>query len=254
MSKRIVLVKNMGNSGGAWLMKVFCLHKDILMLQELNQILRLRFEPKSLYPDMGINFDVKIAQRTEDKKGFIFNSRTQCEIACRFLLYQFKKRNEEVIGLIKCFDGETVKACRNVCDSVKVIQTIRNPIGIIDFYMSVDTLHQISFDKPYRECFEDHVHFFSSRFKDVLKCKNEEPIIRLEDLNVSLRDGTDFFKILIEDIFEVVWTPDLMMKTINLGIGGDGSQNKLIWNNWEDWKKECFLKDFEPIMKELGYA
>jgi len=256
MSKRIVLMRNMGNSGGAWLMKICTMHKEVLMLAEINEVLRLKYVPKPMYPDVGINYDVKLSQRDENRHGALL-ARTQCELGFRFLLNQYKIGKEEVIGLIKGFDTELIKKCRGICDSVKVIQTLRNPVGIIDFYMSLkDAIpgrRQTAFDEPYEECFKKHIEFFCARFKKALGRKEEEKILKLEDINVSLRDRTPFFKDMMEELFEVEWTDNLVEKIIETGYGDGGDVNKEIFKNWESWKKENFLSSFETITADLGY-
>ncbi len=250
----------MGNSGGAWLMKVFNMHENILMFQELNQILRLRYDYSDInkknlnYPH--VDYDVKIAQRSRDLKGFLFNSRTQCHIATSFLLYQYDIRKEDAIGLIKCFDHESIRECRVKCPSVKVVQVLRNPIGIIDFYMSQENLRQIAHHDPYEISFKKHVDFFHNKFIDFWENneKKGEKIIRLEDLNISLKDGNPFLKDTMEDLFEVNFSNEFIEKIKqNLGYGNEGNQNKEIWQNWEGWKKEYFKKYFENLMMNLGY-
>lgn len=258
MSKRIVLMRNMGNSGGAWLMKICTMHKKVLMLAEINEVLRLKYVPKPMYPDVGIDYDVKISQKNENRHGTMFESRTQCELGFRFLLNQYKIRKEEVIGLIKGFDAESIKKCKDICDSVKVIQTFRNPVGIIDFYMSLNDAipgrRQIAFDEPYEECFKKHIEFFCARFKNFLQKIPTEKIIKLEDINRSLKDNTPFFKETMEEIFEVEWTNDFITEIIKKeGYGDDGSESRGIWKGWESWKKEHFMKSFKIIMEDLNY-
>lgn len=261
MSKRIVLIRNMGNSGGAWLMEVLNKHVQISMFQEINQVLRLKYQisdkskKNMVYPN--IEYDVKIAQRSSDLKGFLFNSRTQCEIATQFLLYQFAVQKEEVIGLIKCFDHTSIKTCREKCPSVKVVQVLRNPIGIIDFYTSKKNLRQIAHHESYEISFKRHVDLFSDRIITFLKNRDEanEKIIRLEDINISLRQNDSFFKELMEDLFEVDWSNEFIKEIKQrFGYGNDADQNREIWKNWDEWKKEYFKTHVGETMLNLGYG
>lgn len=254
MAKRIVLMRNMGNSGGAWLMRTCSMHEKILMLAEINQVLRLTYVPKEkMYPEADIDFDVKIAQRGHNRKGFLFDRRTQCEIVSRFIIEQYNTRSEEVIGLIKCFDDEAIENCKGICNSVKVIQTLRNPVGIIDFYMSDERRRQTAFNEPYEECFKAHVDIFNKRFSDTLE--RSEAIIKLEDINISLRDNTPFYKDFMENLFEVECPDDLIEEVKEKeGYGDDGGESKVIWEGWESWKKEYFLNSFEWVVEALGYS
>ena len=248
----------MGNSGGAWLMRSCTMHEKILMIAEINQVLRLKFVPKEkVYPpNINIDFDMKIAQRGFNKIGTVLDSRTQCDIAVSFLIEQFRIRKEEVIGLIKCIDPQAIIKCKRYCDSVKVYQTLRNPVGIINFYTSEKTLRQIAFDASEEECFKEHVTFFSGRFAAMIKQRDDVhyEIIKLEDINKSLKNKTSFFKNKMEEIFEVEWSDDLISQIIQKeNYGDDGSISKEIWDNWKPWKKEYFLKSFKSIMCDLGY-
>ena len=258
MAKRIVLMRNMGNSGGAWLMKICTMHEKILMLTEINQVLRLKFVPKEdIYSsEIGIDFDMKIAQRGPGRVGTIFNVRTQCELATIFLLQQLPIRKEEVIGLIKCFDNDAIIKYRKFCNSVKVYQTTRNPIDIIDFYTSDKMLRQVAFDASEETSFREHVVFFYKRFMSLIEERNNNghEIIKLEDINKSLKNSTPFFKEKMENIFEVEWSNDFITVIIEKeSYGDDGSGSKKIWEEWPSWKKECFLNSFKLVMEDLNY-
>ena len=245
MAKRIVLVRNPGNSGGAWLSKVFSSHKDILMFPEITHGLTISYDPRHVHPQVDINFKRRIGQNV---KGYNFEVSTQYDIARGFLIDQFAKREEEVIGLIKVFDKTTIDKCKEICSSVKVIQTYRNPIGIIDFYTGYKMKLNLFAEK---ESFENTTAQFYRSFSTLVK--NNELHIRLEDLNSSLINKTLFFKETIEKIFEVKCS-DEFVEEFSEDHGDDGSISKEIFKKWAPWKKEYFLKYFESIMKQLNYT
>ena len=104
MSKRLVLIRNPGNSGGNWFKNVSNLHEKILMFQEINQLLRIVYSPKTQCGDpIDIDYNVKVS------KSGMFSNSVQIEIAYNFLADQYDKRSEEVVGLVKCFDTEFIK-------------------------------------------------------------------------------------------------------------------------------------------------
>lgn len=251
MSKRMVFMSNMGHSGGAWLMRVCSMHPEVLMLTEINEVLRLKYVPKkNMYPEVEIDFDIKISQRGSDRKTSLLESSLQSELGGLFLIYQYQIRKEEVIGLIKGFNEKAIKKCKEICNSIKFCLTYRNPISLVNFYSN----QRVKVHKEvYEDSFKYNVNLHSKRFQTHLKNMSKRgKCIRLEDLNDSLRDRTPYFKEVMEEMFEVEWPLSLIEETIKKeGYGNDDSEE--IWNSWEPWQKNYFMDHFKNIMIETNY-
>lgn len=257
MSKRIVLARNSGNSGGAWLMRVWSMHKEVLMLTEAAHYMKLTYAPKKICPEIEIDFQKIVGQHV---LGYNFEIPTKYDVCRGFLLDQFYKRKEEVFGLIKCFNKKTIDKCKEICNSVKVVQTLRNPVGTIDFHTYskikiADKNKDLGKERgTEEEIFKQTVKNTYRGFLFVEENMGKELLIKLEDLNISLRDNTSYFKDVAQDLFEVEYDDNLIKKIIEVeGFGDDGSGSKKIWENWPEWKKTFFMDSFESLMKKLNY-
>lgn len=248
MSKRIVLIWSPGNSGGGWMSKTFSSHENILIFQEVAHALVLSYAPRRIHPQVDIDYNRRVGQNIRDSYNF---EKTTClDIARGFLLDQFYKRKEDVIGLIKAFDKKTISMCNEICDSVKVVQTFRNPVGIVDFY----TAYKMElYNYSEKESFEKTMKQVYKAFSAIVVSK--EVAVRLEDLNSSLRNRTPFFKETVENIFEVKCSEEFIDSVRDLkDYGDDGSLSKEIWGKWDSWKKNSFLSRFQSIMEKLNYS
>ena len=220
----IFLMFNMGNSGGSWFERVCNSHEDILVWEELHRQL-----------------------------GYIKANMEEADLVA----LEHLKRNEnrcKSIGLIKSFGKKTVEYC--LSSGGNIVQMFRNPIKVVNHKMGkkLDVCRSCGIDCE--DVFEAHVIFYSMRYNQFIKQGDKYPIYKLEDMSDAIINGR--FRGIIESITGVEWN-DKQIKRINKILPNgknsfkeDRSEN-VIWNSWDDFEKEVFIKHFKPIMNEVGY-
>ena len=233
MSKHILLIFNMGNSGGKWFEDVCNIHEDVQVWQEANHLLKI------------------------NKLG----RKPQYNIVYDFFMNQYKNNPKKTIGLIKAFDKRLLRFAEQ--NSGSIIQMFRHPIGVVNF----KTGHKMEiceqrglFDKldTPEKIFEAHVDFYASRYQAYTDNSHKWPVVKLENLKKSLRDKTPYFVETLKNALKVDWRDEHTQKVISLGVNPELSVKEDfshfdIWKSWEDWKKDIFLKYFENIMKHYNY-
>jgi len=267
MAKGIVLVSNLGHCGGFWFMELCNLHNRIAMWIEMNYHINIEYSPEKIgwsnyylhYPNL--RYKTRLTYFNPKTHVDNFDIDIQCEITKQVLIDLYKNRNEEVIGYIKSFNKNTIEACKNICDDVTIVQMIRHPVFVVDYYTKQKYYQRHGIipgdDKG---LFRVIVRRFSSKLERYIirrKDHNQE-IIKLEDINKSMKKDGLYVKNLLERIFKKKWSESLIArgKTLSYGrkdIRHEDFTKEEIWGNWQSWQKKLFLEYFENYLKDLNY-
>lgn len=236
-NKHIILVFNMGHSGGRWFQDVCNIHPDVQLWQEANHYLKVT------------HLDTKV----------------QLDKVYEFFMEQYKKSSMGTIGLIKAFDYRLIRFCEEKEGSI--IQMYRNPIGVVNAKIGkkMDECRSRNIIKDLeseRGIFEAHVEFYAYNYSEYLKNSDKWPIIKLEDLNIDISEDGSYFKKTTEKYLKIKWEKDHIDKIGDLSkIKGDLSRayskhisDQDIFESWPDWKKEIFIRYFKNLITECGYV
>ena len=228
MAEHVLLVFNMGNSGGKYFEDICNCHEDVQVWQEANHLLKV----DTL--DIGYQFSA------------IYD----------FFMHQYKTNKKKTIGLIKAFDNRLIKFTESINGSI--IQMFRHPIGVVDF-KNGHKMHECQqrglfkkLDTP-EKIFEAHVDFYASRYQSYTNNAYKWPVVKLEDIKKSLREDTSYFKDLMKKSLKVDWLPIHTRRVLVMGGLEEDMSYFDIWKSWENWKKDIFLKYFLDIMKLYEY-
>ncbi len=228
MKKHILLMFNMGNSGGKYFEDICNTHEDVQIWQEANHLLKVD------HLETPVQFDRVYA----------------------FFMKQYEENKKKTIGLIKAFDHRLIGLAERTGGSI--MQMFRHPVGVVGFktgHKMAECEQRGLFDKldTPEKIFEAHVDFYASIYNSYTKNAHKWPVVKLEDLKKSLRERTPYFEDVMKKALKVDWQPKHTKKVINMGGLEENRDHFDIWKSWEDWKKDIFLKYFQEIMKLYMY-
>ena len=233
MNKHILLVYNMGNSGGKYIEDICNIHEDVQVWQEANHVLKVDTLDGSL----------------------------QSDAVYKFFMEQYQTSPKKTIGLIKAFDDRLIRFVERFGGSI--IQTFRHPIGVVNFktgYKMKECERRGLFDKldTPEKIFEAHVEFYASVYQAYTDNIHRWPVVKLEDMKKSLREKTPYFAETFAKALKVDWREEHTQKVIALGVNPelsikDDHSHLDIWESWDKIKKEIFLSYFEDTMKFYNY-
>lgn len=228
MSKHIFLMFNMGNSGGKWLQDICNVHEDVQVWEEANHYLKVNH----------------------------LEGQIQLDAVYKFFMEQYQSSKKKTLGLNKAFDDRLVKFAERFGGSI--MQMFRHPVGVVNFkngHKMAECKLKGLFDKldTPEKIFEAHVDFYAFRYREYTENAHKWPVVKLEDLKKSLRERTPYFEDVMKKALKVDWLPKHTKKVISMGGLNDDKSHFDIWESWEDWKKDIFLKYFQGIMKLYMY-
>lgn len=238
----IFLMYNIGNSGGSWFEKICNSHPQVHAWEELTRIL-------GNSPPLNEE-EILRAEKTDT-------------IAVSFLKEQLQKTEYKSVGLIKSFGQKTVEFCLQ--NNGAIVQMFRNPIKVVKNKMYSKrreclirgVFKEINTEK---EEFEAHVEYYASLYLIFLRRAKKYPLIRLEDLNQSITNGTSYLQDVLQDTTGVAWSDQQIAfiknniyPTNKVGFDRD-RDDEIAWNSWSDQEHGVFLKYFKDIMIEAGYS
>ena len=228
MDKHIFLMFNMGNAGGQYFEDICNTHEDVQIWQEVNHFL-------------GV-----------DK----LDSSTQLDRAYDFFMVQCRRNPKKTVGLIKTFDERLIKLAGE--NNGSIMQMFRHPIGIVGFKNSLkmaECKQRGLFEKldTPDKIFEAHVEFYASRYKAYTDNSDKWPVVKLEDLKKSLREGTSYFEDIMKRALKVDWREKHTQRVIAMGGLEENTDHFEVWESWSERCKEIFFGYFEDIMKLYHY-
>lgn len=187
MAKNIFLMYNTGRSGGTWFTNACNLHPEVQVWGEI----------KASLP------------------GFCRETRLEESVLLdKYIRDQFESNPNTTIGIIKCFYKQQREFCKE--KSGRVVQSLRNPINIVVGKMGDKTKDCAAKAATVQEVFEKHIQFYASHFRKYIVRSGEWPIIKLEEMNESLRNKTPLFKKTFEYFTQVGWTQDIIDEVPNM--------------------------------------
>jgi len=241
------LVYAMGRSGGSWMEAVFNFHPDI----------RAWEEPRR---KLGLN-------TAEDYLGF--------------LKQQIETNEHPVVGLIKA-SSLSVRAFMEA-RGAPIISQYRNPIKVVHGKRRRRDKAEKWWgrtDLTEEEIFEGVLCRTAARFRAWQRFA--WPLVRIEDLDISLDTDGLYFKQVMEYTTCVEWGNDLVAEIQSGAVPPEGRSGasrmgmwqddyeaigqcslpwshrrdppaRAIWGHWEGWQREIFLREFREIMITGGY-
>lgn len=204
-----------------------------------------------------------------------------------------QSQNKACAGIIKSFNYQVVKYV--LANDGIIIQKVRNPIHIVAWRFkkkpeaAIFTFRELYGRNPetLTERFEGHCKYYASRFYDkFLRHAEQYPIIRIEDLNESMRTDGLFFRRAMENVTGTVWaddytrhiqnnwTPDQIYRFYPRWNDGritrvdhtildrrrgkcsgwdEDLRNALYWEQWTQAQRDIYYKHFASIQNQLGY-
>lgn len=228
MDKHVLLVFNMGNSGGKYFEDICNSHDDVQVWQEANHFLHVE----------------------------TIENRYQLDAVFGFFMAQYENNPKKTIGLIKAFDDRLIRFAEDKGGSI--IQMFRHPIGVVHFktgHKMVECKRRGLFDKldTPEKIFEAHVEFYASVYQAYIDNAYKWPIVKLEDLKKSLREDSFYFEETMKKSLKVDWLPKHTKKVIGMGGLEENYSHFGIWESWAYWKKRIFLKYFQRLMRLCQY-
>jgi len=242
-------IYNLGNSGGSWLESVIRSKPGCYAWEEVRRDLNL--------PKMGDGMT------GEEVQARIF----------AFFKEQCERDDLQACGLIKGFRIDVAEYI--AAQGGRFLQHVRNPIRHLQgTYKRSKGAENGLGRKPENEeeYFLGQVLWQSSRYRKYLRRAETIPLIRLEDLSYSLRDGCGiYFMQVLSYITQVEWTHVDAFRVVDkvpprnqaylprfqwftdIPSKNDPSAND-IWESWTSSQRGVFLKHYETIMLTLGYA
>lgn len=265
MSKTQVFgVRDPGRSGGSWLMHYCNVHPaGMRVLGEVHLPSELDFP----YPCPG--------------GGVEYNKRV-----IAFLQSQIDQ-GVAATGIVKCFQSPTVEFIRK--HQGHIIQVIRNPMEVAgtNVYKKKGFAERF-LGHPARDKGEDFLAcmiYYKTSYEGILVRKEQEPIVRLEDLNRSCGGDGHFFKVTMEYMtqteFPVAYVKHIQqwylpayhygcyaVKDDGVVVGidsrpyvyeswrmtwGDDPRPTEYWESWTDNERAMFAEHIGPVSAILGY-
>ena len=204
-----------------------------------------------------------------------------------------QEQHKACAGVIKSFNYQVVKYV--LAHDGIIIHKVRNPIHIVSWRFerkleaARHTFNELYGRQPETalERFEGHCSYYATRFyAKFLRQAEQYPIIRIEDLNESLRtDGSLFTRIMEsvtatdwpEDYVKYIqdnWTPDQIYrfhpvwendritkldytmqdrKRDARNHWGEDARNATYWERWTQEQRDIYYKYFADIQNNLGY-
>jgi len=236
MSKRVVLIYNMGHSGGRWLQDVFNRHPDVQLWQEANHYLKVDH----------------------------LDSDSQLDSVYEFFRSQLSLCNKRVIGLIKSFDDRSIKLCEEYGGSI--FQMYSHPVNVLDAkdgkkIKECVTAGLLKLPANEEDTFRAHAMFYASIYKTYIDRSYKWPIIKLEDLNESIKSDFQYFIKISKIFFDIEWNNKSLvdirsMYNVNGNLSRAYSEHTPscnIFNRWPEWKKSIFTTTFSNVLIRSGY-
>ena len=230
MPEHVMLVFNMGHSGGMWLQDICNAHPDVQVWQEPTK-------------------------QIKNMEGTLLD----------FFEEQIKSNPHRTIGFIK---GFTYPFIDKVFISKSVAQVFRNPIGVVNAKIGLKMEPSLKYAprgvmETEEDIFEAHVAFYAHRYRTYLNQASKWPLIRLEDLNASLEGDCRYFVSTMERLLNVEWSSELLERNKGLWNVKEGRMARgyaihepdmEIFQKWPSWKQKIFVGYFSEIMKESDYS
>ena len=249
----LFLMWNMGSSGGSWFEKVCNIHPDVGAWEEpIRQIIT----PNSEEWYERKHWDEDQLRTMSEKTLELFKS---FEMSGKW----------KSIGFVKGFIPYVHEYCLH--KNAVIVQMFRNPIKVVSAKFEKKIIPTGKWMKKHwgedlditnkKRWFECHVARYASFYQGFIDKQNENMLIRLEDLNESLRGDYSYFKKTMEHITQVEWDQKFISEVKQLKPYKEKKRSaykiensdKALWLQWEKWQVKVFKKYFAHIMEDQKY-
>lgn len=260
----ILLMYNVGNSGGSWMEAVLNSHPDVQVWEEPRRHLKL---PK---PGEGLT-----------------NEQIQVVLVKQLVEWMGEKK-WGCVGFIKGFRPVVEKAAFCLSDNVIFAQQFRHPIKVIH-----GTRKRSKQPRNYwgrepvgeKEYFIGHVGWQARRYRKYLARCNSIATLRLEKLSRSLASNCVYITRALEYMTGLMWTGK-QIENIYYNVWPRHRQDAPgpvavwlnpkdeylrrkrlvpwdkrpdpsvteIWEHWKQWQRKIFVEEFQAICLSCGYT
>jgi hypothetical protein len=202
-----------------------------------------------------------------------------------FLYRCLRSKEYQSVGFVKGFRQGVMKFV--LASDGRVIQLIRNPIEVVDFKFKrsiggdgfqAEAAERYLGRAPQSDLdyFEGQVLRYANTFNQFRERASRFPLVRIEDLDYSLYTNGQYFKLVMEHLTQVPWSPQLIAHIRDNIAPGDEDQldgeqftwppqrrpygwqedpsPRWAWECWSKKQRELFIHYFNSFMVWADYG